>query len=102
MSKQIWVIVWGVFSLGCTLLVLAFFCLPEDLLHTISRSVSVPHDDCILCGMTRAFCAISRGDFDEAHGFNSGSLCLFFGMAIVSVSFFLFVSIRVLVQHTKI
>ena len=96
MSKQVWLILWGVFSVGGGAIILSFFCFPENVLHAVSRSVSVPHDDCLLCGMTRAFCAISRGDFSLAYQLNSGSLYLFFGCLFAFGTFLAFCLLRAL------
>lgn len=77
MARSAWLIVWGIFSVVGFTIVMMFFLLPEDLLHAISGAVSVPHNDCPLCGMTRAFCSISNGELEKAYALNKGSIPLF-------------------------
>lgn len=93
MNKQVWLIVWGIFSVAGAALILAFFLLPENVLHAISRTISVPHDDCAFCGMTRAFCSISKGEFEEAYRLNRGSIVVFSAVVIASLAFFSFFTV---------
>ena len=77
MQKVVWLTVCGVFSAACVGVILTFLFVPEDAIHSVSRAISFPHRDCPLCGMTRAFCAISKGHFDQAVALNKGSVFLF-------------------------
>lgn len=38
--------------------------------------------ECALCGMTRGFLAISRGEFQRASSLNRGSVPLYFGLIL--------------------
>ena len=76
----------------CTLI--AFYLVPEKTLFSASEAFKVPHrggETCALCGMTRAFAAIARGDFAAALIYNQGAVA-FYGALLANqlvVAFFL-------------
>ena len=85
--------VWLVVS-AVTLVVVSASCvLPEGGLESVAAACQLPPGDrerCLLCGMTRAFVAISDGDLDRANAFNRGSVGLygiFVGNGVLAVAF---------------
>jgi len=71
---------WLVLSGMALLVLLAPLVLPEEALLATSRGLRSHHpggEPCGLCGLTRAFLAISRGSWQEAIAFNRGSVTLF-------------------------
>lgn len=46
-------------------------------LTAIAGGLSVPHEVCAFCGMTRAYLAIGRGDWGAAYVFNVAALPLY-------------------------
>ncbi len=62
----------------CTLI--ALYLVPEKTLFSASEVFKMPHrsgETCALCGMTRAFAAIARGDFAAALIYNRGSVAFY-------------------------
>ena len=72
--------VWVIVSV-CVAAILIGTCLPAaNVVLEISRRCRSPNHgnlDCPLCGMTRSFLAINRGEFDKARSLNKGSIALY-------------------------
>lgn len=71
---------WWIVSAILLAVIAAPYLLPENLILAASnalRGAHGPQETCCLCGMTRAFLAISRGDFSEALRLNGASVALF-------------------------
>lgn len=45
-------------------------------LYSLSNAMTIPHEDCPFCGMTRAFDALTQGAILEAHHYNKGAIAL--------------------------
>lgn len=72
---------WLLVSALMLAVLLAPWMLPESALLHGSGACSLPHaEPCPLCGMTRAFLAIGRGDFAGALAHNRGSVALWGAM----------------------
>ena len=78
--KKASVIVWVIISV-CVAVILIVSYLPAEntILEISRRSRSFNHGnrDCPLCGMTRSFMAINRGEFDKARSLNKNSIVLY-------------------------
>ncbi|MBT8791580.1 DUF2752 domain-containing protein [Akkermansia muciniphila] len=48
-----------------------------DRMNSLAASVAVPHRECPLCGMTRGYAEMARGDIHAAWGWNRGAPVLF-------------------------
>jgi hypothetical protein len=71
---------WWMISAILLAVILAPYLFSENSLLAASGALQVSHapgETCGLCGMTRAFLAISRGDFSEAVRLNGASVILF-------------------------
>ena len=85
---------WLVASAVLLFALIAPYLVPEKTLFGAGEALKVPHrsgETCALCGMTRAFAAIARGDFAAALGYNRGSVA-FYGALLANqlgVVFFL-------------
>lgn len=73
--------VWLILSAASTVALAAALVLPEAWVLAIGGILQTPHaDPCPLCGMTRAFLAIARGQFVEAAAANAAALPLAAGL----------------------
>ena len=85
---------WLVASAMLFFLLITPYLVPEKTLFAASEAFKVPHrsgETCALCGMTRAFAAIARGDFAAALTYNRGAVA-FYGVLLANqlvVAFFL-------------
>lgn len=71
---------WLIVSLSTLLVMAAPFVLPDRAILSMGRTLSSSHAStgaCPLCGMTRAFMAIARGDLDGAQAHNRGAILLY-------------------------
>ena len=90
MTKQITVAliwVWLLLSAFLLSVILAPFLLSEATLLSVSAIVQWPHQSqvtCSLCGMTRAFIALSQGHLNEAVHFNQRSVALY-GLLLANI-----------------
>lgn len=77
------VAVWLILSLVGLGVIAAPFLLSEEALLGLGQGLQAPHDAerCGLCGMTRAFSAISRGEFERARTLNGRAAALFGALA---------------------
>jgi len=74
------VAVWVIVSVCVAVILIVSYLPAENMILEISRrSRSFNHGnrDCPLCGMTRSFMAINRGEFDKARSLNKGSIALY-------------------------
>lgn len=72
--------VWLIVSAILLLALLAFYLVPDGALISLSAACQLQHHNqeiCPLCGMTRAFIAISHGKLDQATTFNRWSVALY-------------------------
>ena len=70
---------WLVMAAACSATLIAPLLIPESFLLQLSAAVQAPDHvpgSCPLCGMTRAFIAIARGDFAAAVTLNRGAIPL--------------------------
>lgn len=85
---------WLVASAMLLSVLISLYFVPEKTLFAASEAFKVPHrngETCALCGMTRAFAAIARGDFATALIYNRGAVA-FYGALFANqlvVAFFL-------------
>lgn len=73
MVRKVWLPVWAVLS--CLLLapsLLALLVSPDGM-NSLAASVAVPHRECPLCGMTRGYVEMARGDVGAAWEWNRGA-----------------------------
>ena len=70
--RKVWLPVWAVLS--CLLLApsLMALAISPDRMNSLAASVAVPHRECPLCGMTRGYAEMARGDIRAAWGWNRG------------------------------
>ena len=93
-AKRTFTSAWLVASAVLLFLLIALYFVPEKTLFAASEAFKVPHrsgETCALCGMTRAFAAIARGDFATALIYNRGAVA-FYGALFANqlvVAFFL-------------
>jgi len=72
-------IVWTIWCAAAIGVLIASFAAQPEKVDSGASSLCLmnrlvrPHEPCALCGMTRAFCALSHGDWDLALGYNAGS-----------------------------
>ena len=85
--KIVIVLVWLIGSAVGLLPIIMPWMFSERVVLAISGAMQAEHHDqpCSLCGMTRAFLAISRGDLHAAVSYNRGSVALF-GTLLVNAS----------------
>lgn len=79
--RKIGVPVWAILS--CLLLVPSILALvvSPDGMNSLAHSVAVPHRECPLCGMTRGYVEMARGDVRAAWEWNRGApLWFIFGL----------------------
>ena len=72
--------VWLIVSAILLLVLLSFIILPDRILMPLGAACQLQHSNlepCPLCGMTRAFIAVSHGRFHQAITLNSWSLVLY-------------------------
>jgi len=77
------ILAWLALSVAAGGVLLAPFVLPPAALGALAPECQWKdryHRECILCGMTTSFVAISRGDFRAAARHNQGSLPLFLAL----------------------
>lgn len=89
--------VWLTLSLAALLVLGAPFLLSADSLLSAAGGLSSPHpagQACSLCGMTRAFLAISQGDFHQARQWNRGSIPLYGLMAALPAATAIFLILQ--------
>ena len=85
-------IVWIIYS-AIALLVIAITVFSAGTLHEISPvclSKSLNGEECLMCGMTRAFVEISEGNIINAYILNKLSIFLFSVMSLNSILFILY------------
>ena len=86
--------VWLVASAMLLFILITPYLVSEKTLFSVSEAFKVPHrsgETCALCGMTRAFAALARGDFAAALIYNRGAVA-FYGALFANqlvVAFFL-------------
>ena len=71
---------WLIVSAILLLIQLSFHIAPDNALTSLSAACQIQHhnqEPCPLCGMTRAFMAISNGRLDQATAFNNWSIALY-------------------------
>ena len=75
--RKVWLPVWAVLS--CLLLApsLMALAISPDRMNSLAASVAVPHRECPLCGMTRGYAEMARGDIRAAWEWNRGAPVLF-------------------------
>jgi len=90
-------IVWWILSAISIITACSIFILPDEFFMKISCMLSSGHGDghCILCGMTRASIAISKGDLRQAIYLNKISLTLFSLLLLNSFAFLIFAGINI-------
>jgi len=93
--KQACWIVWSLFNMAWLWALMCLLFFPQWIAGT-SVFLRQPHDSCLLCGMTRAFGCIVKGDFHDAIALNRGSVYLFVFLVANLVVF-----ITTLVLHTR-
>lgn len=85
---------WLTASAVLLFIAIAPYLVPEQTLFAASEAFKVPHrngETCALCGMTRAFAALARGDLTAALLYNRGAVA-FYGALLANqlvVAFFL-------------
>jgi hypothetical protein len=79
-----------------SMLIAPYFLSETTLLYTSSTFRLPNHEQgtCSLCGMTRAFIAISRGNFAEAVAFNDWSVALYGTVVVNELSAAIFLASR--------
>ncbi len=85
-ARRTLIAAWLVASAGLLFALVAPYLVPEQTLFSASAVFAVPHgrgETCALCGMTRAFAAIARGDFAAALLYNRGSVA-FYGVLLAN------------------
>ena len=93
-AKRTFTAAWLVASVLLLFLLIPLYFVPEKMLFAASEAFKVPQrsgETCALCGMTRAFAAIARGDFAAALIYNRGAVA-FYGALFANqlvVAFFL-------------
>lgn len=77
--RKVWLPVWAVLS--CLLLApsLMALAISPDRMNSLAVSVAVPHRECPLCGMTRGYAEMARGDIRAAWGMEPRSSGLVYG-----------------------
>lgn len=73
MVRKVWLPVWAVLS--CLLLAPSLMALAvsPDGMNSLAASVAVPHRECPLCGMTRGYAEMARGNIRAAWRWNRGA-----------------------------
>ena len=85
--KLAFVVVWLIVSgIAAAAVAAPWLSSPETLLSLSARCQSASHTGaCALCGMSRAFVAISEGNWSEARTLNSASPWLFSAFALNAI-----------------
>ena len=71
-------------AISAAILLFAAFAPPQTI-YRVSTMLMMPHpngETCILCGMTRAFVALSKGDLASAVQFNAW--CVWLALALIA------------------
>ena len=95
-ARRTFTTAWLVASALLLFLLIALYFVPEKTLFAASEAFKVPHrngETCALCGMTRAFAAIARGDFATALIYNRGAVA-FYGALFANQLVFAFFLLR--------
>ena len=99
-------VVWVILSVAILAGGLLLWLLPPQSVFAISQAFQTPHPytPCVLCGMTGAFVAISRGDITTAMWLNPNALSLFSTLdcnSLVFLGYVLYVSCQRLGRPTS-
>ena len=91
--KKALVIFWIIITSFFFVLLISPFLFQEDVLLSIAptcESKTLLGQECFLCGMTKSFISISKGDFYQAYRLNNFSiyLYLFFVLNVLSLLLF--------------
>ena len=92
--KIVAVSIWLLISAIILLVIIAPYIFSEKAILSMSEKLKSEHPDgksCSLCGMTRAFIAISEGDFDKALKLNHLSVWLYLMLCFEDVLMALFI-----------
>jgi hypothetical protein len=71
----------------------SFYLSPDDVDNGVLSFLSLPHEHCILCGMSHSLTLMSRGSFYEAWGWNHGGPFLFI-LLVTNSLIGIFISVR--------
>ncbi|HMQ68178.1 MAG TPA: DUF2752 domain-containing protein [Ignavibacteria bacterium] len=95
--KSVWVIV-SVF-ISAVLFLSVFY--PEALLRSapVCFSKALYNTECFMCGMTRAFNEISRGNFIQANELNSVSIIIYFLFVLNTAALIFYATGKILKTH---
>ncbi len=102
--KMVFFWVWTLFSIVIFLVILTAFLIPQDVIASIlppCPQLVRTGKPCPLCGMTRAFYAISSLDFETALEFHKYSILLFI-VFFVNQLVFVVVIVRQFFQRLKL
>ena len=61
---------WAAFTVLLAAPVILGYVLPPGLLMRMAGLLSVPHEHCVLCGMTRAYCCLVHNQVRDAYTLN--------------------------------
>lgn len=89
--RQGYFAVWVILSLAAFFILLVPFIFPESTIYSLTplcESKRLGKGECPLCGMTRAFIEISKGDFSGALISNRFSLALY-GIFVINLVIFM-------------
>jgi len=94
-KEQKWalLIVWSIFSVATTLIILLPFFVDRGTVLQITPtciSKSQFNIECSLCGMTRAFIEISDGNYSKAYDLNGGSILVYISFLLNSTIFIVY------------
>lgn len=80
-------ILW-ILSICASLVVIisSFFLTPEDIDSGAISFLSIPHEQCPLCGMSHSFTLMSRGLFQAAFDWNPGGPFLYASLVLNSIA----------------
>jgi len=84
---------WLFYSLLIMAVLVIFFSMNDELLLNktpICSDITENHTECIACGMTRGFAAITSGDFNRASTANGNSLFIFVLFAVNTMIFLVY------------
>jgi hypothetical protein len=94
LSKEL-IILWTIsVAMGLIILGLSFCVSQNDVDNGIFSFLSVPHKNCLLCGMTHSFTLMSRGDFQQAWIWNPGGPILYLLLALNNLVGLILASIK--------
>jgi hypothetical protein len=105
--RRAMLVVWMILSATILTGGLLLWLLPPQTVFAISEALQTPHPHtpCMLCGMTGAFVAISRGDMTTAMWLNPNAFSLFSILAcnsLVFLGYVLYVSCQRLGRPTSV